>query len=226
MVETGPRKVLHAPMHSVVGMRGDQSSFISHVGLLAVDAPVRVGEPVRVAHMGPPIEPDGIMRLDVIAWIALTADEIRKIELWVAEALEEKRPSFNPCRPDRVYIARPHVEWVVDEVTGVPRYRRFSCVGFVVEAYREAVQIGLVTQQESDLPPIPLPALEIVYPGCERPKIRERLGLVGDPPYYVMLPGYVINSLDRPDHEVRDRPFEPQLGDEEFPPLRRPDRAD
>jgi len=120
------------------------------------------------------------------------------------------------------YVICPHVENVLrDDHTIL--YRRFSCVGFVLEAYRDAGISVLLT----DLAPPPLvglDALKTQYPEfakiLDRPRERKKLGIPGDGPWPVVLAGYVLNALARPEREIRTTPYLARAGDEFFPPRR------
>ena len=122
--------------------------------------------------------------------------------------------------PRLVYVVHPHVrEQTAPDGTVI--YRRFSCAGFVIEAYRE-VGIELVVTEEGRLPSVPLNTLLLAYPDLQAelqsPRLRRMCGLPGEGPWAVVLPGYVLHSLDRPESEIRGSPYLPREGDEFFPP--------
>jgi hypothetical protein len=48
-------------------------------------------------------------------------------------------------------------------------------------------------------------------------RMREELGIPGDGPWRVVLAGYVMNALDRPESAIRSLRYSPRPGDEFFP---------
>ena len=96
-------------------------------------------------------------------------------------------------------------------------YRRFSCVGFVIEAYR-AAGIDLLITDENDLPLISYQELRRVYPllGRLATNRRKQFGIVGDGPFRIVLPGYLFHSLTRTYGVIRRKPYKPRSGDEQF----------
>ena len=122
------------------------------------------------------------------------------------------------------YVIASHVIVVRAEDQTV-LHHRFSCAGFVIEAYREA-GINVLQTGRGELPLVSLDALKAQYPFAERrldkPEDREKLGIPGDGPWPVVLAGYVLNALDRPGAEVRSSTFRAIDGDAYFPSRRGP----
>ena len=75
------------------------------------------------------------------------------------------------------------------------------------------------------LPLVGLDALKAQYPRfarfLDRPDVRDELGIGGDGPWPVVLAGYILNGLARPEREIRTTPYLARPGDEYFP-ARRP----
>ncbi len=75
------------------------------------------------------------------------------------------------------------------------------------------------------LPVVGLDALKAQYPGFARlldsPRVRDEFGIGGDGPWPVVLAGYILNGLARPETEIRTTPYLARPGDEYFP-ARRP----
>src|SRR6185437_15528756 len=98
--------------------------------------------------------------------------------------------------------------------------QRFSCGGFVIEAYRFA-GIDLLTTDAGSLPPVGVELLRLAYPDQHRtldnPRLRTSLGLEGDGPWPIVLSGYLLHSLARAEAGIRSGPYHPQPGDEYFP---------
>ena len=90
----------------------------------------------------------------------------------------------------------------------------------MIEAYRE-VDIDVLETESERLPFVSLDALKTQYPESARlldnPQVREAFGIRGDGPWAVVLAGYVLNSLDRLEAEIRLTPYRASVGDEFFP---------
>lgn len=95
---------------------------------------------------------------------------------------------------------------------------RFSCTGFVLEAYRTA-RIRLLGEP---LPQISLVQLKTYYPEVADKLddfgFRKRMGIGEGDRWPVSLVGYLLNSLAREVDEIHKTPYVPQSGDEYFPP--------
>ena len=99
------------------------------------------------------------------------------------------------------YVISPHVMEAKSR-DGTVVCRRYNCAGFVAEAYL-SVDIEFIQTAPSSLPHVGLSTLAIQYPDqvklLENPQIRERFGIPGEGPWPVMLAGYVVNALARPE---------------------------
>jgi hypothetical protein len=196
------------PRHAVVGTRG--GAAIRHVALLADAGEVACGAQVRAHDMagagGVRLPGDDVVA-DVGAWLdgedALTASESDGIDLWLADV--RTQVEAGALRNWMAYIVLPAVKR--DEVSGRVVYKRFSCAGFVAEAYGEGAGVRLV--DESDLPQAELPLIESVW-GQFHPRQRAFAGLVGDGAWRILLPGYLLHAM-----RVRRArlPFRPALAD-------------
>ena len=130
----------------------------------------------------------------------LTVDEELQIRLFC----EEVESEYEAARLGGLleqYVICPHVKDVRREDQTVI-YRRFSCVGFLLEAYREA-QIDVLWTDLAPLPLVGLDALKAQYPRfarfLDRPDVRDELGIGSDGPWPVVLAGYILNGLARPE---------------------------
>lgn len=204
----------------------DVRNFLRHTAL-ASDGhqSVTTGDNVSVNHMGPPLERDGQCRVDATGSAELNDDELNAIELFIDEhhgeqqAQMERQRSQGDRFPD--YIVHPHTDYSPDG-----SFRRFSCTGYVVEAYRDA---GIDLIEIAAVPAIDLQMIYLAYPDLPRleanPQLRQRagvrsrqdLGLAGDGPWPVLLPGYLLHSLARDAGPVRQGAYSPAPGDECFP---------
>ena len=111
-----------------------------------------------------------------------------------------------------------HPPWqdVRDRHTNVRRYRRYSCAGFVLDAHRQ-VSLNLLKIDEGSLPEVDQATLALGYPGLQmHESVRDSVGVPGDGPWKVVLPGYVVHALNRTSQEVRQGPYHARSGDERF----------
>ena len=181
---------------------------------------------IAVAHMCPPMAANE-WRCDIISSIDLSERERRKIQRFVerfrkemeanAKQLElfpDTEPSTLPSEPR--YLIHPER---LPPTTGYPLWS-FSCVGFVVSAYRN----GGITILTDDRPLKTLEDLKELYPDraeeLDDPEMRAQYLPNGGDSWPVALVGYLFNAFHRADAEIRTVPFKPQVGDEHFPPRR------
>lgn len=216
-----------APPFAVIGMYSPlETGFVQHVALVAdkAGADLEYGRDVEVWHMGPPLVAGPQSRAaacheqcrcpsHLVAWADLTSEERDGMRHWLAEVDDEMRPHL----PHLQYIAHPPLEWVTDEVTGIRRFRRFSCSGFVISCYREGAGLNVLSQA---LPPVELPTLMQVYGSQHLSHVRRRLGigLLGTGPWQVVLPGYILHAFNRPTPVLRLYPYQPgSAAEAQFP---------
>jgi len=203
----------------VIGQESSsEPEFVGHLALAAEErgdcvAPMNQ----RVVHMRPPLRLEGRCQTDWVGSAGLSEDEETQIRVFYEELrLEYKAAKVRD--PRKQYVICPHVENQYDN--GTVLYRRFSCVGFVLEAYREA-GINMLFSELESLPPVKLDALKSQYPDftdiLESPSEREKFGIPGEGPWPVILAGYILNALDRPEGEIRSTTYLPRAGDEFFP---------
>lgn len=196
----------------------DVAAFVRHVGLAMrhQDGLTRESD-VRLVHMGPPLTQDdegGASPVHTVATAELTADELLQIQVFVDELISEYKAE--EARPNRQYIICPHATEPDEEFP----FRRFSCAGFAVEAYRDA-DIELLNLGETSLPLVSLEMLKQAYPdlagALDKERLRTAYGLSGDGPWHVPLAGYVINAMARDPKTIREVPYTANAGDEYFP---------
>ncbi|NQV26715.1 MAG: hypothetical protein HQ518_20375 [Rhodopirellula sp.] len=206
--------------------------FVRHVALLREPTEVTGGAAVAVYESAPPVfaSPDSAERLanaHVVSDLALRTSESEAMTNWLARVATENR-SFAPIFQQ--YKIKPHMEWVRASETNRRIRRRFSCAGFVLEAYR-AAEIQLVH------PNVPFPAasdeqLKHAYSNlfdleAANPQVRKRigfidradLGLTGDGPWSVLLPGYLFHAGSKATADIpRPAPFAPTVVAEAYFP--------
>ncbi len=207
----------------VIGLdASSEPGFVGHVALAAEGRSGHVAsETLPVDHMRPPLERPGECHADWVCSAGLSVRERRQIGVFSAMIESEyKAAQIGSSREQ--YVICPHVENVRrDDHTIL--YRRFSCVGFVLEAYRDA-GISVLWTDLAPRPLVGLDALKTQYPEfariLDRPRERKKFGIPGDGPWPVVLSGYVLNALARPEKAIRTTPYLARAGDEFFPPRR------
>ena len=201
----------------VVGEDSEKTEFfIKHVGMAKEGGEIRTaGEAIPVAHMKPPLQQEGSIHAHVLGSANLSADEIQQIKV----ALDDVEGEYEAYQLRRnwlkQYVICPHVKPVYGK-DGTVIYRRYSCAGLVIETYREA-DIDLVADEE--LPVVDEDILRQGYGDILQRldnKKREYCGIDGNGPWPVLLPGYVIQSLNKSAEEIRARPYQSVRGDELF----------
>lgn len=202
------------------------TEFVTHVGLSAEDrSDICRGTPLFMVHMIPPLQVGGCgFPIQMTGSVPLTVDQQRKIGVFIDERRSELLGQRELPKSWQQYTIIPHFR-APDENFSFPR---FSCAGFVIEAYQYA-QIDLVKRAPGDLPLVQLDTLIKAYPDHARhlqsPAIRSGYGLENDREWPAILAGYVINSLARESDEIVAGPYRPLAGDEYFPPRRRIQKA-
>lgn len=187
---------------------------IGHVGL-AVNSvgAFSAGQTIGVVHMQPPMAAGGHpLEPQACGSVPCTVDETQRINLFVDEQIAEHEAEGLRWRG---YIVRPHAK-SEQEADGTTVYRRFSCAGFVVEAYR-ATELDVVVTDEDLLPQFSLDVIERAYPFVRgHARARAFFGLQGDGPWPVLMPGHILHALDRTTEDIRRSPYQPREGDEFF----------
>ena len=207
----------------VVGLDSDGTqNFVGHAGLSrqAYNG-VASSIPIGLADMGPPLDRFGHeLLVHCIGTVPLTDDEIERIGLFIDEL--EFEYAASQTVDSGQYVVHPHC---VDEpeTDTTPTRRRFSCGGFVLEAYRQ-IDIDLVKTETDALPLVTIETLRIAYRDPRQlralaiPRARAALGLVGGGPWRIFLPRYLLHSLARTEVAIRSGvPYTPHPGDEFFP---------
>lgn len=202
--------------HAIVGSYAEQRPFVCHAGLLEKDQKVNCEESLPINHMGPPISHTETHVCHLAGQIKLTNEEIEAIDDWLASVSTQYRDT--QVLHFQQYVICPHMVWMESE-EGRRIRQRFSCVGYVLEAYR-AAEIDLISVD--NVPPVDRETLLKSYPDFQRiaenPNLSQRLGfqgfddlgVPGDGPWQVVLAGYIFHSLSRyqNNHDVPE-PFTP-----------------
>lgn len=198
----------------------DVESFVGHIGLATGTVEVNEQQVVlaKMVEMCPPLivpKPDEATdsdwdRIDVVGSIELTAAESKQVAIFIEETAKE----LDSIPKRHQYNVHPHF---LDR-QGPDTVRRYSCAGYVQQAY-EYADIDLV-----DITAIPDVGLETILPAysdsreeLEHPRARRFVGLKGDGPWPVLLPGDIFHSMNRAPQDCRTAPYKPKVGDEYFP---------
>lgn len=194
--------------------------FVGHVGLAAENGE-QTRESVTVREMGPPIR-TGLMIANARGRAELSDGERRKIKDFVDRhtgehaSFQQLPPSLRIKHLHAYYCIYPHSA-PFDEEDGRYARTRFSCSGFVFEAYKGA-EIHLV--DEASLPPIDLDTLKESYPDFGRrlddDVFRDSMGLTGTGSWRVLMCGYLFWALSRDAMQIRKTPYSPRVGDWNF----------
>jgi hypothetical protein len=208
----------------VVGQDGAESGFIGHAGL-ADSAGSQSAARIPVLDMGPPLHGHGnagYVRGDVVGSAALTHDEVQKIKTFVDRHANEHLlfSQFSTSQliqaAPQMYCVLPHASPVY-EVDGRYARMRFSCAGFVLEAYKKA-RIELLDL--NGLPVVDMAIIAAAYPQTRFIQSRmisaEALGLGGTGPWPVLLCGYLFHALDREAGVIRLKAYTPDIMDRYF----------
>lgn len=187
--------------------------FVRHIGLHNSDGcEINHDQVVDVVHMGPPLKSDGRMNAHVAGRVPLTTDEITRIEAWIEKIVDEYQREHAGRRQQ--FTIDPPWEDYRDPNTGVRRYRRFSCAGFVLNAHRQ-VDIELLRIDDQALPMVDKRILALAYPRVDLTCLQ-RFGIQGNGPWRIVLAGYVLHALNRTSEEIRQEPYRAQPGNERF----------
>lgn len=207
----GPKTLLR---YNVVGQQVEgETRFVKHVGLFNEDnQSVKMGDEVKVLHMRPPLEQGGTIKVHVAGQVPLMKGEIDEIKAWSCEIKDEYEKN-KVCKKDQ-YIIHPHWKDECDPNTGVRRYRRYSCVGFVFDSHLQ-VDIELLQIDEGSLPDVYPHTIKSAY-GLKPGSLLAKFGLEGNGPWKVMLAGYVLHALNRPTYQIRQEPYRAGEGDGQF----------
>lgn len=212
-------------IYDVVGKDGGEDGFISHAGL-AESSGSHIAGRLPVLDMGPPLHgQSGLAQMEasVVGSAILTDDEERKIQTFIDRHANEHR-AFQEIEGARLivvasqmYCIHPHMS-PYDEEDGRYVRMRFSCAGFVFEAYKTA-RIKLLDTDA--LPKIEMELIKSAYPGQTRLMetrtiSQESLGLEGSGPWQVMLCGYLFHALNRDSESIRDEQYKPSTADRYF----------
>lgn len=202
--------------YDVVGQHAeDGTRFVTHVALHdADDFAVEADGDVSVVHMSPPLKQGEAIKAHVAGRVPLTNDEIKEISAWIKEIADEYDKTGVGARDQ--YVIDPPWKDEIDPNTGVRRYRKYSCVGFVLDGHLQ-VDIELLRIKKSSLPRINQKTIASGYPGAaENPEQLAEFGVEGPGPWRIVLAGYVLHALDCESEQIRRGPYQAQRGNEQF----------
>jgi hypothetical protein len=219
------------PRFAVVGEHGEHG--VCHVGILCAGSHLRHGMEAEVFQMGPPLyvggeevaPADRVMTVHLAGWPdGWDEDDREGIDTW----LERVRKSALRIE----YVVYPawgkdfekEGGYECDEATGRKIARRCSCASFVAHCYKEGAGIHLVVGEEL-LPRVCLTTIQQIWARqfaevlakVKEERLRDyvagralrALGLSGEGPWPVLLPGYIFHALNQPDRDEQD-PYQPK----------------
>ncbi len=202
--------------YDVVGVRSESlDRFVIHVGLLDEDkCSLEAGGTLSAVHMRPPLKQGDTIQVNVAGHVPLTNDEWKIIETWLVKIADEYKKLGVGARDQ--FMIHPHWKDECDPKTGVRRYRRYSCAGFVLDAHQQ-VNIELLNIDEGVLPAVDRQVIISAYPNVEgHPDRLRSWGLEGTGPWRLVLAGYVLHALNRPTDQIRQDPYRAKEGDHNF----------
>jgi len=192
--------------------------FVVHAALLARDHELKGECHLPLFHMGPPLAIGDGQDCHLLGQVGLTNEEIEAIDDWVASISTQYSETI--ILPFQQYVVYPHMKWAYSEENR-PLRQRFSCVGYVIEAYRSA---GIELIETEQLPEVDKVLLKVAYPAfAQMERIAQKpagaailankngfqgfddLGTPGDGPWRVALAGYLFHATDR----YRNNPVRP-----------------
>lgn len=189
--------------------------FIQHVSLVADEKQTAEhGSQVRVTHMRPPLVVGDMVKAHVVGSVGLTTNETALINLFL-DVIEKEIFTNNQRSLSSQYIVFPHASGHLAGPGGTTKYHKFSCAGLVVEAYR-AAGLKLINTSHDSLPMVNALTIALQYDFPMNGQVAHRLGLSGPGPWPILLPGYILHSLNREKDEIRSQPYTAKPGDEIF----------
>jgi len=188
------------------------SPFVRHVALARGNGTSH-RDNASVYQMGPPLEISGRVKVDVLATANLYEDERQRIKVFIERHAKEHLA--RRISKYRSYCICPHVKPEL-ESDGTRIYTRFSCVGFVLEAYRFAT---IEPIELSSIPAIDILTIAKAYPEIlnASQKLKTEWGLDGNGPWRVVFSGYLIHGMNRDSDAIRSEKYAPRPSDAEFP---------
>lgn len=176
-------------------------------------------------HMGPPLGITDKLTFDAVGTCDLSEQQNAQINEFVERQKQDRKA-------ERKRRQKLGVKWDAREQYRIqPPFTRpnknfpmwrYSCVGFVLLAYRNA-KIELIDSPNSPLKT--LDQIKQLYPEqqtreLDDPNTRQKVGLGNGDRWPVVLAGYLLHSLARPTAEVNGEtstPYTASDGDEFFP---------
>lgn len=199
--------------HALIGVHRLGTDFVSHVGLASGESRLKSRGSVPVIHVRPPLRFGDSIRADLVGMAELTAQQREGLQRWLERTESERGTTgLDALSAWDEYVVCPPWDEVTD-AQGRRLYRRFSCSGFVACAYLEGAGVALVDLDA--LPAVPWGILQPIYAprGTLEPLARAEMGLAGEGPWAVLLPGYLFHAVAR---GVLTRPYRAEAGNERF----------
>ena len=194
-----------------------------HAALSSEDIDATKNCSINIIHMGPPFRRDA-RNFDAVESCELTTQQFAKIKEFV-----DLQFSARTAEKDRLKkLGMPATirgQYRIQPPSSRPRkgsaLTRYSCVGFVLLAYKKA-RIQLLAG------PSPLKTIDQIkalnppwtHPYLDDESQRKDFGLREGTQWPVVLVGYVLHAMNRPSKAISGKdatPYLPKEGDEYFP---------
>ncbi len=177
------------------------AGYVCHVAVLPRTLRVQNNQNVETLGQRPPVEEHSV-KCNVAGWQDITEDQIHAGLAWI----ELHSPESNLVTYSVSYKAYPAFDASYND-NGEMYDRQFSCVGFVLCLYDEAINRPIELDSNFDnFPSIALSELMEVWPEyASREGVRARAGLHGPGPWKIVMPAYAFHALS----EELDKPFLP-----------------
>lgn len=209
------KRTIETNEFDVLGQDDGPDYFIRHTGL-AKENGVTERRRVKVHEMGPPLQSSGLINANVQGSAALDDDETRKIRSFIdRHQSEHEARHFGKLKDYCIY---PHFRREPEsELDGTYAYTRFSCAGFVIEAYRFA---GIELINLERVPPVAFKAVAEAYPkyreSLTQKTVQKRLGIDVGFPLQIVFCGYVMHAMNRTPEQIRGGAYAPSVSDAIF----------
>lgn len=174
-----------------------KNGYVFHVGLCKESGNSFLErESLPVYHMMPPLsdKPISIGKRDFLVPCAWTSEQTERMDLFIADTYQmmgEKRLS---CSKEYFYCVYPHCKILSKDNRII---RKYSCVGFVLEAFSSA-DIRLFLTDSSNLPLVSKNQLIDLFPfyrDCFAESAADFFQDYERGEWPVVLPGYAVQGL-------------------------------
>lgn len=170
---------------------GLNPAAVDHVALVVQTKSLKYGDPIDARGMGPAERPHVVGPCDahVVGQLpTLSALDRNALEAWVRDL----RTRVAPLR----YKVDPPFEVIIDRTTSKPKWVLCSCVGLLVEAFRQVLGSAPLDPRAAGMayPATSLATLQTIF-NSKFLSGRSKAGLPGSGPWRVVLPGHILHAF-------------------------------